>query len=127
MSGFAELRERFGKYFDVIPDVDAWVKEQRGGNDEEIKELRFIVSAYRTEVMTADAKINTERHRADVAEQELHRLSTRVGGLEYRLAFVMEQIAKMQAAENELRSADAAAVVDELYKALSIYRSEQPQ
>ena len=28
---FANLRERFGAYFDAIPDVDAFVREQRGG------------------------------------------------------------------------------------------------
>ena len=30
---FANLRERFGAYFDAIPDVDAFVKEQRSGDE----------------------------------------------------------------------------------------------
>ena len=30
---FANLREQFGAYFDAIPDVDAFVKEQRGGDE----------------------------------------------------------------------------------------------
>ena len=28
---FAELRREFGGYFDAIANVDAWVREQRGG------------------------------------------------------------------------------------------------
>jgi hypothetical protein len=28
---FANIREKFGAYFDAIPDVDAFVREQRGG------------------------------------------------------------------------------------------------
>lgn len=30
---FANLREQYGAYFDAIPDVDAFVREQRGGED----------------------------------------------------------------------------------------------
>jgi hypothetical protein len=30
---FANLREEYGAYFDAIPDVDAFVREQRGGED----------------------------------------------------------------------------------------------
>lgn len=29
----AELRERFGHYFDAIEDVDEWVRQQRSGED----------------------------------------------------------------------------------------------
>ena len=29
---FANIREQFGAYFDSIPDVDAFVREQRGGD-----------------------------------------------------------------------------------------------
>ena len=32
---FANLREQFGAYFDAIPDVDAFVREQRGEPDTE--------------------------------------------------------------------------------------------
>jgi hypothetical protein len=30
---FAELRKKFGPYFDAIPDVDAWVNAVRSGDD----------------------------------------------------------------------------------------------
>jgi len=30
---FANIREQFGAYFDAIPDVDAFVREQRGGDE----------------------------------------------------------------------------------------------
>lgn len=30
---FANLREEYGAYFDAIPDVDAFVREQRGGDE----------------------------------------------------------------------------------------------
>jgi hypothetical protein len=29
----AELREKFGHYFDAIEDVDEWVRQQRSGED----------------------------------------------------------------------------------------------
>ena len=33
---FANIREKFGAYFDAIPDVDAFVREQRGGGDRDL-------------------------------------------------------------------------------------------
>ena len=37
---FTNVRDQFGAYFDAIPDVDAFVREQRGGGDD--RDLRTV-------------------------------------------------------------------------------------
>lgn len=49
---FAELRERFGAHFDAIEDVDAWVREQRGGPD-----LRTAAEKEQADVAALDRRL----------------------------------------------------------------------
>ena len=46
----AELREHFGAYFDAIPDVDAYVREQRGGGEAAQYDLRTLPERERADV-----------------------------------------------------------------------------
>ena len=58
---FANIREQFGAYFDAIPDVDAFVREQRGGGDD--RDLRTADQRHADELAQLQAELADLRAR----------------------------------------------------------------
>ncbi len=64
---FANVREQFGAYFDAIPDVDAFVREQRGGGDAaDDRALRTVDQRIDERLEAIEAALHTQANMLQV-------------------------------------------------------------